>query len=469
MSSSVQNPEAKFHQDSAAKAFDTVHRRKIKFNIGKYNAAVLRGREQYANYELARSRAAYFKDQAVRNLDRLLLQWEEKFTARGGKVIWARDSKEALEAIIKILEKKHAKLVVKSKSMTTEEIHLNAYLEKNGITPVETDLGEWIVQLAGQRPYHIVTPAMHMSKEDVNELFVKKLQTESTNDPQELTKTARRLLREKYTTADVGISGANFLIADTGAVALTENEGNARLSVTFPKVHIAIAGIEKIIPEMEMLDTFWPLLATAGTGQTVTIYNTLLNGPRRPEETDGPEEMYVVLLDNGRSKLLADQEKREALRCIRCGACLNACPVYKNIGGHSYETTYSGPIGSVISPHYNGLEQFKHLSFASSLCGACTSVCPVRIDLANLLLQNRRQAVNQGLTTAAERTGFKLWKTAMKRRKLIDMVPAFAKSYALNSLFKDSWGRRRADIHIAPKSFHALWEKRRGKSGSDKA
>ena len=438
------------------------HRATLRSNIGKYSAQVLKGKEQYADHELARSRGAYFKDTAINNLSTLLEQWEKKFTARGGKVIWARTGAEALEGIIKVFEQHKARLTVKSKSMTTEEIHLNEFLEKNGVTSVETDLGEFIVQLAGQRPYHIVTPAMHMSKKDVADLFVDKLGIEPTDDPTELTLTARRLLRTKYSEAEIGITGANFLISDIGGIALTENEGNARMSVTFPKVHIAIAGIEKMIPEMAMLDTFWPLLATSGTGQQVTVYNTILTGPRRPDETDGPEEMYVVLLDNGRTKLLSDPEKRQALQCIRCGACLNACPVYKNIGGHAYNTTYSGPIGSVITPHLAGLPEYKHLSYASSLCGACTAVCPVRIDLANLLLLNRKQAVEQGLTDSQERMGFGLWKRAMKSRALMNLFPNFAKNYLLHTLFKNTWGKHREPIQVAPQSFGELWKKRRG-------
>ncbi|MDX5347383.1 MAG: LutB/LldF family L-lactate oxidation iron-sulfur protein [Hymenobacteraceae bacterium] len=451
-----------FLQDSEKKAFDLEHRKTIQFNIGKYSSAVQQGMLQYQDHELARQRASFIKTNVINNLDKYLMEFESNFTARGGKVIWAKDAAEALKEVGAIMKRKRARVVVKSKSMITEEIHLNEFLEKNGIETVETDLGEYIVQLAEQRPYHIVTPAMHMSKKDIADLFVKKLHIQPTEDAQQLVLTARRLLREKYTQAEVGITGANFLIADVGGVAITENEGNGRLSTTFPKTHIAIVGIEKLIPSLLDLDLFWPLLSTSGTGQKTTVYNTVLTGPRQPREKDGPEEMYVVLLDNGRTNLLAQPDKREALNCIRCGACLNICPVYKNIGGHSYETTYSGPIGSVITPHLEGMAENKHLSYASSLCGACTSVCPVKIPIHNLLLLNRKQAVAEGFVDSSEKTGFKFWAKAMKHRKLMNLVPAFGKNIALKMVQKDTWSKRREPLQVAPKSFNQLWKERRG-------
>jgi L-lactate dehydrogenase complex protein LldF len=277
--------------------------------------------------------------------------------------------------------------------MVTEEIHLNEFLEENNIESVETDLGEYIQQLDGEPPYHIVTPAMHKSKEDVAKLFAEKLGTDPKLTPEQLTLVAREKLRKKYVQAEIGITGANFLVAESGAVAITENEGNARLSCAWPKTHIVIAGIEKIIPSLNDLALFWPLLATFGTGQQVTVYNTIVMGPKQENESDGPEKMYVILLDNGRTELLSNPKTRESLYCIRCGACLNACPVYKNIGGHAYGTTYSGPIGAVITPHLRKMDDWKHLSYASSLCGNCTEVCAVKINLHELLLETRNEAV----------------------------------------------------------------------------
>ncbi|MBC6991447.1 MULTISPECIES: LutB/LldF family L-lactate oxidation iron-sulfur protein [Hymenobacter] len=453
---------AQFLTDAERKAFDLEHRRKIRFNIGKYNAAVETGMGWYQDHELARARASYLKSKIVNNLDHYLLEFEKNFTARGGKVIWAQDADEALHEIGKIMQRRKARTVVKAKSMTTEEIHLNHYLGKLGIDSLETDLGEYIVQLNGERPYHIVTPAMHLSKKDIADIFVKHLGIEYTDDAQKLVLTARHLLRDKYTSAEVGVTGGNFLIADTGAIAVTENEGNARLSATFPRTHIAIVGIEKLIPTMQDLDLFWPLLSTSGTGQQVTVYNTIYTGPRQPLEKDGPEEMYVVLLDNGRTNLLAQPDKREALQCIRCGACLNICPVYKNIGGHTYEATYSGPIGSVITPHLSGMAENKHLSYASSLCGACTSVCPVKINIHGILLRNRQQSVSEHLNDREEKVAIQLWMRTMLSRRLLNLLPARAKNYALfRMLSLVGWSKRREALEVAPRSFNKMWRERK--------
>lgn len=454
------NTEDKFSVDAENKAFDLKHRNTINFNISKYDVSVRKGLKQYYDHDLAKSRAAYIKTQAIENLDKHLLEFEKNFKKNGGRVIWAQNKEEAIQEILQICEQKKAKSIVKSKSMVTEEIHLNQVLKSKNIDAIETDLGEFIVQLANQKPYHIVTPAMHMSKEDVANLFVEKLKIPPTDSAQELTMVARNLLRQKYQKAEIGVTGANFLISDIGGIAITENEGNARLSVTFPKTQIVIVGIEKIIPSMEDLDLFWPLLATSGTGQQVTVYNTILTGPKQTNEIDGPSEMYVILLDNGRTQLLASPEKRQALNCIRCGACLNTCPVYKNIGGHTYGSTYSGPIGAVISPDLEGMKNYKHLSYASSLCGACTSVCPMKIELHNLLVLNRKESVEQKLNTTWEAIGFNLWKRGMKNRKLMNLVGSNIKRKLLKILFKDTWGKRRSMPTLPPRSFNQLWKER---------
>jgi len=445
------------------KAFDVDHRRIINYNIGKYDAAVTKGLSRLINLDTAKRKGHVIKWKVMENLDKFLPEFEANFQKRGGKVIWANDAEEANREILNILKKAGAKTVVKSKSMVTEEIHLNEFLEHNQIESLETDLGEYIVQLLGQKPYHIVTPAMHLSKEDIAKLFNERFGTPIDATPEQLTLKARELLRDKYVQADVGISGANFLIADTGSIAISENEGNARLCTTFPKIHIAIVGIEKMIPSITDLDLFWPMLATHGTGQNLTVYNSILSGPRQANETDGPEEMYVILLDNGRTNLLAQKEQRQGLYCIRCGACLNACPVYKNIGGHTYNTEYSGPIGSIITPHMRGMEDFKHLSYASSLCGKCTEVCPVKIDIHKMLLLNRRDAVKEHLVTSTERWGWAIWKKGMLSRKLTDYFSGGTKNFLLKTFFKNTWGHLRAMPKVADKSFSRLWqEKNRG-------
>lgn len=446
-----------FLQKADTKAFDSEHKRKLLFNIGKYNATVIKGKKQYADLEYVRKKAKNIKWKVMENLDKYLIEFETNFTANGGKVIWANDEKEAQQEILKILQKKGARMAVKAKSMATEEIHLNEFLKEHNIESVETDLGEYIQQLDGEAPYHIVTPAMHKSKDDVAKLFNEKLGTDLNLTAQELTLVARKNLRQKYVQADVGFSGANFILPDIGGIAVTENEGNGRLSTSFPKTHIVLVGIEKMLTGVNDLNIFWPLLSTFGTGQKVTVYNTIFTGPKKEIEADGPEEMYVILLDNGRSKLLAEERQREALYCIRCGSCLNACPVYKNIGGHTYGTTYSGPIGSIISPHFKGMDEFKHLSNASSLCGNCTEVCPMNIELHSLLLYNRNEAVEKGYSTLTERTVWKLWRRSMLNRKTMEKPSPSIKNMALKMLFKNSWGKRREMFKIAPKSFNKMW------------
>lgn len=453
----MSNTAATFIAKSTIKAADLEHRRKINFNIGKYNAVVPIGKKQFTNLMQAREIAKNKKWEAIENLDQYLLEFEEKITARGAKVLWAETAEKALSQIGAICKEKQCKTLVKSKSMVTEEIHLNSYLEKNGIESVETDLGEYIQQLDGEAPYHIVTPAMHKSKEDVARLFADKLGVPGGLSPEELTLVARQKLREKYVQAEIGVTGANFILPDIGAIAITENEGNGRLSCAWPKTHIVIVGIEKVIPSVHDLALFWPLLSTYGTGQRVTVYNTIISGPKQANETDGPEEMIVILLDNGRTNLLANKTAREALYCIRCGACLNACPVYKNIGGHAYDTTYSGPIGKVITPYLKGLDEYKHLSYASSLCGNCTEVCPVRINLHELLLDNRHEAVVQGNSSLAERIAWKVWKTASLNRVLMNAGNGKMKNWVVNKVFQ-GWTAHRSALDFSAKTFNELWK-----------
>lgn len=449
----------KFLAQSAAKVADREHRRKINFNIGKYDAAVVQGKQQFDDLPSARERAKNLKWMVMENLDHYLETFEKNISARGAKVIWAEDAQQTLDEIGKICDAKNCRSLVKSKSMVTEEIHLNKFLEEKGIESVETDLGEYIQQLSGEPPYHIVTPAMHKSKEDVSKLFAEKLGTDPNATPEQLTLIARSILREKYVQAEIGVTGANFIIADIGAIAVTENEGNARLSTAWPKTHIAIVGIEKIIPSLTDLSLFLPLLATFGTGQQLTVYNSIISGPRQENEPDGPEDMYVILLDNGRTNILENERVRESLYCIRCGACLNACPVYKNIGGHTYATTYSGPIGSVITPYMRDLDEWKHLSYASSLCGACTEACPVNISIHKLLLENRNESVERGLSSFGERMAWKAWKQAMLHRSLMNTGTSRMKNWIVNTLVK-GWKEHRSEMDFPQRSFNQLWKER---------
>ena len=450
-------PKKKFIKDSDKIAFNLNHRSTVKFNISKYDMAVNKGMENYVDVEKAKACASSVKQDVVNNLPEYLLEFENNFSSRGGVLLWAETADDVLKAVQDILIENNAGLLVKSKSMTTEEIDFNEHVEAIGVESLETDLGEYIVQLAGEKPYHIVTPAMHKSKKDIALLFNEKFGIPDDSTPEYITAYVRDLLRNKFMQADVGVTGANFLIADLGAIALTENEGNAMMSFSFPKIHIAIAGIEKLIPKMTNLGLFWPLLAVHGTGQQVTVYNSIVSGPKQEGEKDGPEKMYVILVDNGRSELYKQYDQHEALKCIRCGACLNACPIYKNIGGYTYASTYSGPIGSVISPFFKGFKSYNHLSFACSVCGKCTDVCPVKIPLHKLLLYNRRDAVRQNYGNVLWNWGMKAYEYAFSKRKRLDIIGGFAKNKVC-LLGYNALGDKKQIPKFASLSFSKQWK-----------
>jgi len=468
-----QTAAQRFLQDAAVKSADLVHREIIRRGMESYDAAHLKGRARIKDWEAARQKCQEIKREAVNDLDRYLLQVEEKVISRGGHVFWAANAEEACTYVKNLATRLGVRTVVKSKSMVTEEIHLSPALEKAGIKVWETDLGEFIVQLRDEPPYHIVTPAMHLNRGQIAKLFREKLAPGiESDDPVDLMAAARRILRQAFFAAEMGISGANFLVADAGVVAISTNEGNGRLCTSVPRIHVVVTGIEKIIPRLEDLAVLWPVLATSGTGQGITTYSTLIGGPRQPGEVDGPEEFHVVLVDNGRSQLLADAEQREVLHCIRCGACLNICPVFRHVGGHTYGTTYPGPIGSVLTPHLAGIKEFKHLSYASSLCGACSSVCPVKIDLAHHLLQNRRNATAARATKSSERLMFRAWRYAMlhprmyalggwSMRKALRMIYSLGLAGSILDPMR-VWNRHRSPVPLPSESFRARWRKSRG-------
>jgi L-lactate dehydrogenase complex protein LldF len=418
-------------------------------------------------YQELRTRANEIKKRTIENLDYYLEQLECNVVAHGGKVVFCRTGEEATDFVLNLAKERGARLIVKSKSMTTEEIHFNERLERHQLEPVETDLGEYILQLAHQRPYHIVAPALHMTRYDVADLFSKTLGVEKEIVPEKQTKIARAALREKFLKADIGVTGANFLVADSGAVVLVENEGNARLTTSAPKIHIAVAGIEKVIPRAQDLAVFLDLLGRSATGQPLTVYTSFLAGPRRAGEIDGPDEFYVVLLDNGRTKLLRDPEKRQSLYCIRCGACLNHCPVYRKIGGHNYPWVYSGPIGAIITPQFHGFTDAGWLPFASSLCGACAEVCPVKIEIPKLLLKLRSEvteAKQREGSGGVERWAFRVWAWLMTHPKTYRLLarvgatffPVLPKIGPLRS-----WTSQRELPRLALQSFQKLWAERR--------
>lgn len=460
-------PGIDFKQAAGRVSADLRHRGIIQSAMGKYETVRDQRTRWFHDWPGARNLAARTKFEAVNHLDRHLTEFARQLEARGTKVHWAGNAREAREIILGILRAKNARVVVKSKSMTSEEIHLNSAMAEAGYEVVESDLGEFIMQLREEPPYHLVFPAMHLTRGEIRDLFQEKLHDAPSDDPEALTMVARRALRKKYLQADVGITGANYAVAETGMISITENEGNARLTAALPRTMITLVGLEKVLPRLEDLALFLPMLAVMGTGQPITAYNTLYGGPRQTDEADGPEEFHVVLLDNQRTTLLADTEQRDALGCIRCGACLNVCPIFRNVGGHTYGTVYGGPIGSVITPHLRGLQDWKHLSYASSLCGACTETCPVKIDLHHHLLQNRRNS-SQQQASWWQQLAFKyfapianqpaLWRLMTKLARFGQMFHGPIKGTVLDPA--RAWTKTRELPPVARQSFREWWQER---------
>ena len=463
-------------------------------------AATVGGRRKTAigaveNWEDLREKARSIKEDTLLHLDVYLEKFAENAEHAGAQIHWARDGKEACAIVLDLINERNAKNVVKSKSMATEEIHLNHALEDVGINPIETDLGEWIIQLAGEMPSHIVVPAIHKTKGQIADLFVEKVGIEPTDDVDVLTKTARRILREKFAAADIGISGVNFGIAETGTILILENEGNVRLTTSLPKTHIALMGIEKILPKFTDLDVFLKLLPRSGTGQHLTTYQSLITGTKRSKDDEGPDEIHIVIMDNGRSKMLAHPVTRQSLACIRCGACLNACPVYGAVGGHAYGAVYPGPIGAVITPQLLGIETTKQLPYASSLCGACREVCPVKIDIPELLLHLRAEITDgeaNGKKTEiptkgkfAERFAFSLYSKAWANAGTYSLgtktARFFQKFLAENGKIGEvsslmakiapplgNWTEFRDAPTVARKSFREIWKEELATNGHEK-
>src|SRR5215472_594533 len=387
-----------------------------------------RGYAALADSSALRDHAKRVKEHTLAHLDRYLEQLEASVVKLGGKVHWATDADEARRIIVDIAKQAGCTRAVKSKSMTTEEVHLNPALEAAGIEVTETDFGEFIIQLAGERPSHLVAPAVHHTRESVARILSAHSGEKLSDEPYALAQAGRRLLREKFRRADMGISGANFAVAETGTIVLVSNEGNARLTTTCPRVHVALMGIEKVLPRWIDLPVFLKLLARAATGQTLSVYTSLITGPRRPDEPDGPDEFHLVLLDNGRSRLLATPF-RESLQCIRCGACLNACPVYRRIGGHAYGGVYSGPIGSILTPLYDSVADNPHLPHASSLCGACLAACPVKINIPHMLIGLRElQQHTPGSKSRWERLAYRLACAVLRRPMLYRLAVRAARA-----------------------------------------
>ncbi len=426
--------------------------------------------EEVPEWQEWRERARLIKAHVLENLDTYLEQFESNAKRRGVTVHWARNAQEAIDLIFDIGKRAGSGAIVKAKSMATEEIGLNHALEAKGWEPLETDLGERILQLDGQMPSHIVAPALHLSRDDVADIFVRELGVDRTNDPSELTAIARRVLRTSFAKAALGISGANFGVAETGSILVLENEGNIRLSTSLPKIHISLMGIEKLVPRFEDLALYLRLLPRSGTGQRLTVYQSMITGVDPSQE--GPEEMHIVLLDNGRSGLLAQPDDRQTLQCIRCGACQNVCPVYRAVGGHAYGAVYGGPIGAILTPHLSDGPQAAELPYASSLCAACRDVCPVKIDIPKSLLRLRAKAVKDGHRGRLEKVGFRAWARTMERQGRYERAMRSGRMFqgvvlsdgAAGKVARSpmtplkAWMTERAPRRLAKKSFRELWK-----------
>ena len=453
---SADKTQIKFRENATVALADVQLRGALKNATSLFGERRKEAAASLPNWEDLRNQARAIKDEVLLHLDQYLEEFVRNAESRGAKVHWARDAAEANSIICGLAVERNARIVVKSKSMTTEETHLNDALETAGMQVVETDLGEYIIQLAHEPPSHIIAPAIHKTRQQVGELFTAELGMPPTDDVDQMTSTARATLRDRFAAADVGISGVNFAIAETGTIVIVENEGNIRLTTSLPRLHIAMMGIEKVIPRFADLDVFLKLLPRSGTGQRLTTYQSFITGTKRSPEDEGPEELHIVLLDNGRSRMLAHPVTRQSLACIRCGACLNACPVYQQVGGHAYGSVYPGPIGAVITPQLMGIEKAAQLPYASSLCGACREVCPVKIDIPRLLLHLRGE-ISPRKGSLAERLAFKAWARVMTSPLLYKMSSVAGRLLQRVVPISRAWTNGRDLRPIESKSFHDLW------------
>lgn len=449
---------------------ERIHDATLRGNIRRATQTSLNKRlavvADFPEWEDLRQLAYDIKKHVIEQLPLYLARFEERAQEAGAVVHYAATAAEATRIVCDLAAETGDPLVVKSKSMTTEEIELTPALERLGLRTVETDLGEYIVQLAQEPPSHITAPALHKSRGEIGALFAEKLGIPYTDDPQELTDIARKILREDFLRAGVGISGVNFAVAESGSICIVENEGNARLSMSLPKRHIAVMGMEKLVPDFESLGLFLNLLGRSATGQRLTCYTSLITGPRRKGEQDGPDDLHIVILDNGRSRMRQDAQLREALYCIRCGACMNVCPVYQKVGGHGYGSVYSGPIGSVITPVFHGEERSKKMPYASSLCGACAEICPVKIDIHHHLLRWRQRIVEHGYAPFRERLAMRIYLLLARHTWLFDTAGRIGRLFAPLLRTEDGgismpvWGRDRSFPAPPPASFKQLWKER---------
>ncbi len=451
-----------FMERTAGESFNTERIKTFASNISRYNQFVEEGKKQYKNLELAKERATFIKNNVINDLPKYLVQFENNFQSRGGKVIWAQDAEEAVNEIAQIIKKYNTPEITKDANLISDEI----FLQQNiGAYKLKTlDYSLFMNEGKKETTTHTVNRAIEQSHAQIFDLIKEKLKLAPQTKPEQLIKELNNELKKRALASDICITGSNFLIADTGGVSVVENEGTSALAIAFSKVHIVLAGVETVIPKLTDLHLFFPLYSTYATGKKLSVFSSIYTGPQQSKENEGPKEMYVVLLDNGRSEILEQKNQRRALSCIQCGACSNACPVYKTIGGETYNTTYNGPIGAVVSPWLKGVNDYKHLTYASSICGACTLVCPVNINIHELILHNRNYIAKnkKKFLRRMERFMMFLLSFLMVKRTRLDWLKAKNKNKYLATYIFRSWKDKRSIPQFAEKSFNQLWQEKYG-------
>lgn len=447
---------AKIFNEGAEIAFDEEHWQKINYSTGCYESSFARGKVNYRNMELEKQRAYTMRNKSVMKLEKLLVDFETHFNANGGRVLWARNANDALSLIYDILTMERVNKVSRSNSMVLDEIGLNDFLGRKNISLVETSTARFVLQAAGKKPYHPIAPAIHLSKEEINGVLTQNFKLKPESSAKQMVNFVRFKVGNAVNETPVYITGANFLLSEEGGVVLTENEGNVLKSCSQAKVHIVVAGLAKVIPNLDDLSGMLPLLSSHATGQPMAAYNSITFGPTT--DGSGPNKMYVILLDNGRTQLLAHERQREVMSCIHCGACVSVCPIYKNIGGYAYGTPHIGPMGTVMTPLMNEISEYAHFTSACALCGRCTEICPVKIPLDDLMIENRRQVNEEKAGSAKKDSLFRLMIWHCKSRKRMDS-PLFMKKLELKRFINaQTWGSRRTLPEFAPKSFSQIWK-----------
>ena len=444
-------------KDSSALAFDEEHWQKINYSTGCFETNFAKGKENYRNLELEKQRAYTLRNKSLLNTEKLLVDFETHFTENGGKVLWARNADDALTMIFDLIRKEKANAIMRSNSTVLDEIELNGFLERKNIRVVETEVGRFVLQKGQQKSYHPLAPSIHLSKEENNAILTSNFKLKPDSSIKQMVNFVRHEVGVETQDVSICVTGANFLLSDTGGVVLTENEGNILKSTSLAKIHIVVAGIAKVIPNLDDLSVLLPLLSLHSNGQSMAACNSITFGPSTTG--NGPEQMYVILLDNNRSQLLAHETQRKVMSCIHCGACISVCPVYKNIGGYSYGTKHIGPVGTVMAPLMEGLEDFNYLNSACSLCGKCVDICPVKIPLDDLIIENRHLSITEKTGSARYESLVKAMIWHCKTRKKMDS-PLFFKKLELKRLLGPLWGEKRPMPEFTAKSFSQQWRER---------